>query len=400
MGDFKKIFKTLKDLLVSEDSLATKRVIDLQEGHEQILREELQSAPKVNISKLSKDTLGTSLIPEEQRGLRVVKVSGDGNCLYNSASIFIKGDETLNGTLRVLTACELYLNAEFYANHAKIYQASGDSSHSEKTLFTLMLTAAGENEWQVSSSKVEAVKAEAAGTSEDKVWSGLVHLMGLATVIKRPIFSVYPNANLALRPLMHGLIHPRLCSPADVSPVHIMWSRDGNLDNRPGAIFQPHHFVPLVCGDDSEMPSVTKSSQVEKVPLITQFFSRKPDLTCEVQLGTKRLAKTIVSRGDWLGNPANFKGTFCCFGFDVETYHHVTMTLHSLFQSKMADGADFLNGDDLEAILDILEAGKEMEEEFINEDENVSTRNTIITYYFGEREGKMTRKPEHLNTNV
>lgn len=121
--------------------------------------------------------------------------------------------------------------------------------------------------------------------------------MGLATVIKRPIFSVYPNANLALRPLMHGLIHPRLCSPADASPVHIMWSRDGNLDNRPGAIFQPHHFVPLVCGDDSEMASVTKSSQVEKVPLITQFFSRKPDLTCEVQLGTKRLAKTIASRG-------------------------------------------------------------------------------------------------------
>ena len=109
---------------------------------------------------------------------------------------------------------------------------------------------------------------------------------------------------------------------------------------------------------------------------------------------------TIVSRGDWLGNPANFKGTFCCFGFDVEMHHHVTMTLHSLFQSKMADGADFLNGDDLEAILDILEADKEMEEEFINEDENVSTRNTIITYYFGERERKMTRKPEHLNTNV
>ena len=73
-------------------------------------------------------------------------------------------------------------------------------------------------------------------------------------------------------------------------------------------------------------------------------------------------AATIVSRGDWLGNPANFKGTFCCFGFDVETYHHVTMTLHSLFQSKMADGADFLNGDELEAILDILEADKEMEE--------------------------------------
>ena len=41
-----------------------------------------------------------------------------------------------------------------------------------------------------------------------------------------------------------------------------------------------------------------------------------------------------------------------------------------------------------------------MEEEFINEDENVSTKNTIITYYFAERERKTTRKPEHLNTNV
>ena len=158
MDDFKEIFKTLKDLLVSEDSLATKRVIDLQEEHEQILRAELQGVSKVNFSKLSEDTLGTSLIPEEQRGRRAVKVTGDGNCLYNSASVFIKGDETLNGTLHVLTACEIYLNAEFYANHAKIYQAKADSSYSEKTLFTLILTAAGENEWQISRSKVRAVK--------------------------------------------------------------------------------------------------------------------------------------------------------------------------------------------------------------------------------------------------
>ncbi|KAK2551660.1 hypothetical protein P5673_027442 [Acropora cervicornis] len=93
--------------------------------------------------------------------------------------------------------------------------------------------------------------------------------------------------------------------------------------------------------------------------------------------GGKDCSDSAVSRGHWLGNPANFKGTFCCFGFDVETYHHVTMTLHSLFQSKMADSADFLNGDDLEAILDILEADKEMEEEFINEDENVQSQEML-----------------------
>ena len=119
-------------------------------------------------------------------------------------------------------------------------------------------TSAGENEWQVSSSKVEGVKVEAAATSEDKVRSSLVHAMALATVIKRPFFSVYPNANLALQPLMHALVHRRPCAPADVSPIHILWSRDGNLDNRQGAVFQPNHFVPLVCRDNREMPLVTK----------------------------------------------------------------------------------------------------------------------------------------------
>lgn len=275
--DLKKIFKTLKDLLVSEDSLSTERVLDLREEHEQILRPELESILKVNLSRFSEDTPGTALIPEEQRGLRAVKVSGDGNCLYNSASVLIKGDETLSGTLRVLTACELYFNAEFYENHAKISQASGVSPYSEKTLFTLILTSAGENEWQVSSSQVEGVKAEAAATSEDKVWSSLVHVIALATVIKRPIFSVYPNANLALRPLMHGLVHPHLCVP-DVSPIHILWSRDGNLDNRQGAVFQPNHFVPLVCRGDTEMPLATKSTQGENVRPMTQFFFPKTRL--------------------------------------------------------------------------------------------------------------------------
>ena len=53
---------------------------------------------------------------------------------------------------------------------------------------------------------------------------------------------------------------------------------------------------------------------------------------------------TIVSRGDWLGNPANFKGAVCCLASEVETYHHVTMTLHKLtaVQNNMADVNDLL----------------------------------------------------------
>ena len=50
-----------------------------------------------------------------------------------------------------------------------------------------------------------------------------------------------------MRPLIHGLVHPRVSSAADVLPIYILWSRDGNLDNRSGAVYQPNHFVPLVC---------------------------------------------------------------------------------------------------------------------------------------------------------
>ena len=52
----------------------------------------------------------------------------------------------------------------------------------------------------------------------------------------------------------------------------------------------------------------------------------------------------------------------------------MTLSLHSLFQSKMADGVDFLRWrrGHLEAILDMLKADEEMEEEFIYEVENIT----------------------------
>ena len=38
--------------------------------------------------------------------------------------------------------------------------------------------------------------------------------------------------------------------------------------------------------------------------------------------------KTRVSRGDWLGDPANFKEPAYCLDFDVERTGHVTLTVH------------------------------------------------------------------------
>ena len=56
----------------------------------------------------------------------------------------------------------------------------------------------------------------------------------------------------------------------------------------------------------------------------------------------------------------------------------------------MADDCDFLAGDDLDAILDMLEADEGVEEEFNIEVENVSTKNGLIVPVFNNERPKMT----------
>ena len=105
------------------------------------------------------------------------------------------------------------------------------------------------------------------------------------------------------------------------------------------------------------------------------------DLPAITSLG---VSACIVSRGDWLGNPANFKGAVCCLACEVETYHHVTMTLHRLtsVQNNMVDLNDlFFFGDNFDAVLDILEIGEELEEQFTEAVDEVSMRKLFSTLY-------------------
>ena len=67
-----------------------------------------------------KDTFASLLMPDDiPANLTPTKVTGDGNCLFNCASINLVGNEDLSVVLRLLTAVELYLHADFYANHSR-----------------------------------------------------------------------------------------------------------------------------------------------------------------------------------------------------------------------------------------------------------------------------------------
>lgn len=48
--------------------------------------------------------------------------------------------------------------------------------------------------------------------------------------------------NEGVRPLFHSLID----AGTKLKPLYVMWTRDSNLDRRPGTVFQPNHFVRLI----------------------------------------------------------------------------------------------------------------------------------------------------------
>ena len=58
------------------------------------------------VTQRTRHNVGSALIPrEELEGeMEALKASGDGNCLFNSASSLIEGGESANHGLRLLTA--------------------------------------------------------------------------------------------------------------------------------------------------------------------------------------------------------------------------------------------------------------------------------------------------------
>ena len=70
-------------------------------------------------------------------------------------------------------------------------------------------------------------------------------------MVSKPVRSVYPDVNFRFRSLLHRSIYPRASTTSDqpredIEPLSILWSRDGNFDNRSGVMYQPNHFVPVL----------------------------------------------------------------------------------------------------------------------------------------------------------
>lgn len=158
------------------------------------------------------------------------------NCLSN---IYL-GDETLSTTLRAGTAITLNLKAQELASH-EIYDLiplHADASLSQETYRAVSLSDE-ENIGDCLHFK-EKIQAMALETCENQRWSVFMHMIALSMFLKRPIWSIYPDANKAVRPLLHRQIFTKKTKR---TLIYIMWTRDGDLDARKWSVFAPNHFV-------------------------------------------------------------------------------------------------------------------------------------------------------------
>ncbi len=197
---------------------------------------------------LTNDEQGNALIPEDlpsttsESERKAVKTTGNGDCLYNAVSLALVGNESYAMRLRLLVALELALNVKFYAQHPKFSSFPSDGRH-PNTVFSLCLTKSSDKAFHDNNQDRQmAIWSEARAASTPKKWSGYFHVLALSSVLARPVFSTYPNCQSWTRDFVHGIVYPRLAIHTD--PVFLLWSREGS-DTRPGAWYEPNHFVPL-----------------------------------------------------------------------------------------------------------------------------------------------------------
>ena len=198
---------------------------------------------------LPTDKMAMSLVPEDlplEPEIAATRTSPDGNCLFNAVLLALVGDKTQMSLLRLLVAIELLLNCGFYIRHPRLTLFSM-ADHEEDKLFSLCLTRDSDNVYvNINNSKEDAIWLEALVATKRKEWSGFFHLAALSTVLARPIFSAYPNCQTWIRDFLHSEICPReILNMVPLEPLFVLWSRDGNLENRSGAWYSPNHFVPL-----------------------------------------------------------------------------------------------------------------------------------------------------------
>lgn len=254
------VLSVLEELQEATESMGLDALIKVALEVEQVLAP--FSLPTALCSEISSwmgiDAVAYRLYPADApAGLLPLVCRGEGNLLFDAASMLLVGSTSLSLELQVRTVVEMLLWKQYYLcgmiDSKVMLQASRFSLCAEESQDMLKLP------MQVLEAIFDAdVKASCFPSSFANMW----HIYALASVIQCNIYSVYPMYNLKIRPYFNRLIRPRTW-PEDSEPftLHIMWS--GELEA--GSIFKPHNFVALIHAGDLKIGSPGSEQRLSSV---------------------------------------------------------------------------------------------------------------------------------------
>ena len=217
------------------------------------------------VDQTSRKLIPDSLTPQSYVPVRS---TGDGNCLFNSASIAICQNEQLACELRLQTCLELALNREHYRHHPVITSAQipyqsrrrAGGIMSVETLFDIACFEAESSNVFQKRDFYAAFNNEIMRTSINFSYSGTLQIMGLASVLGVPLETVYPEQHHKLLPIYQNVFRPRRALGS--GSVRIMWSNTNGWPDRTKE-FVVNHFVPLFRQNHSTPSLLNKPCNTE-----------------------------------------------------------------------------------------------------------------------------------------
>lgn len=272
--------------MIPRDQLVQSVLLELQEATECFGLEGLTSAAleaertlssfslpgycgRESQGELEVDQVAKSLYPEDApSNMLPLACKGEGNHLFEAASVLLWGNASLSLELQVRTAVEMMLHKQYYL-HGMI-----DSKVMLQAARYALCTEESPEMTSLPLAILEAIfDADIKATCFPGTYANMWHLYALASVLQCNIYSIYPMSNLKIRPYFNRLIRPRKCG-LQVSTLHIMWSGQ-QLSSQ---VFKAQSFVAVVGLEELESANPPPEPQVLPVKTLDRLNS-DPQMT-------------------------------------------------------------------------------------------------------------------------
>ena len=222
------------------------------------------------LDRLPLDYLSNDILPASAKGLKALQSTADGNCLFNSASILLTGNESINKELRLKTCIELALNLPYYKQHPKLCALKIPTMVTRKPSYQSIEGIFDATAFQTECEEIyeekgflAALELETTGTAQDYRSCGTLQVLGLASVIGCKINTYYPDHKHIFIDVYENSFEPRV-RPDISHEINLMWTstlgwKDKTRD------FRPNHFVPLFEHSVYQVLWASSSQQEEEV---------------------------------------------------------------------------------------------------------------------------------------